>query len=47
MAEPAYPDFSPQLGMGVCIFLEFFRDLTGAILLVVGDVSIDSEVSIW
>jgi hypothetical protein len=38
-----YPSSSPELGTDAHIFLDLFQDLTGAILSVVGDVSVDSE----
>jgi hypothetical protein len=42
MVEPAHPSSSPRLGMGVCIYLDLFQDLLGAILSVVGDVPVNS-----
>ena len=41
--EPAHSSLSPKLSRGMCIFLDLFQNLTS---IVVGDVPIDSEVSV-
>ena len=41
--EPAHSGLSPKLSRGMCIFLNLFQNLTS---IVVGDVPIDSEVSV-
>jgi hypothetical protein len=46
VVEPAHPGSSPRLGMGVCIYLDLFQDLTGAMLSVVGDVPVNSEAPV-
>jgi hypothetical protein len=46
VVEPAHQDLSPQLGINVHIFLNLFQDLVIFVLLVVGDVSIDSEAPV-
>lgn len=46
LVELTRPGSSPRPGMGARIFLDLFQDLSGAILSVVGDVSVDSEVSV-
>ena len=43
VVEPAHQGSSLRLGTGVRIFLNLFQDLTGAILSVVANVSVDSE----
>ena len=43
VVEPAHQGSSPRLDNGARIFLNLSQNLTGAILLVVGDVSVDSE----
>jgi len=45
MVEPVHLDLSPRLDTGAHIFLDLFQDLT-AILSVVGDVLVDSEVPV-
>ena len=46
VVEPAHPGSSPRLGMGVCIYLDLFQDLSGAMLSVVGDVPVNSEAPV-
>ena len=46
MLELDHPGSSSRLGMCACIFLNLVPDLTGAILLFVGDVSADSDVPV-
>jgi hypothetical protein len=46
VVEPAYLGSNSQLGMSVCIFLIFFLRLAGAILSMVGDISIDIEAPV-
>ena len=46
VVEPAHQGSSPRLDNGACIFLNLFQDFTGAILLVVGDVPVDSEAPV-
>jgi hypothetical protein len=45
VVEPAHLSLSPRLGMCICIciYLDLFQDFHGAILLVVGDVLVNSE----
>jgi hypothetical protein len=46
VVEPTHPGSMLRLGMGVCIYLDIFQYLTGAMLSVVGDVSVNSEASV-
>jgi hypothetical protein len=43
VVEPTHHGLSPRLGTGARIFLNLFQDLTSVILLVVDDVSVNSE----
>ena len=43
--ESAYLGLSPQLDMGVCIFLYLLQDLTGTIIFIVGNMLVCSEMS--
>jgi hypothetical protein len=42
VVESAHPGLSSRLGTDIYIFLDLFRDLTGAILSLVDDVPVDS-----
>ena len=42
--ESAYLGLSPQLDMGVCIFLYLLQDLTGTIIFIVGNMLVCSEM---
>ena len=46
MVEPTHQGSSPRLGTSARIFLDLFQDLTSAILLVVGDMFVDSEAPV-
>jgi hypothetical protein len=47
VVEPVHQDSSSRLDMGVCIYLDLFQDLTGAMILVVGEVPVNSDALVW
>ena len=46
MVKPVHSGLSSRLDTGVRIFLDLFQDLTAIVLLVVGDVPVDSEAHV-
>jgi hypothetical protein len=46
VVEPAHPGSSSRLGMDVCIYLDLFQDLIGAMLSEVGDAPINSDQNV-
>lgn len=46
MVEPVHPDLRSRFNIDTRIFLNLFQDLTGVILLLVGNVPIESDAPV-
>jgi hypothetical protein len=46
IAEPVHLNLNPQFGRVLVFFLDLFQNLTTFILLVIGDVPVDSEAPV-